>query len=104
MLMHSYNIILSVAGPLIFLTHPTSHIVTVGMNVTLYCNVSRLKVSFIWERRTDGSRWERIDNTQSFKYIVRNIQRTQQYRCVAGNPLGTVVSNAATIEVLSKYI
>ena len=74
------------------------------MNVTLYCNVSRLKVSFIWERRTDGSPWERIDNTQSFKYIARNIQHTQQYRCVAGNSLGTVVSNAATIELLSKYI
>ena len=77
------------------------------MNVTLYCNVSStVSVSFVWERRTDGSSWERINNSQSYHYTVRNIQQTQQYRCVAGNDAGALVSNAATIdlEVLSKYI
>ena len=76
------------------------------MNVTLYCNVSSVvSVSFVWERRTDGSLWERIDNSQSYNYTVRNIQQSQQYRCVAGNDAGALVSNAATIdlEVLSKY-
>ena len=36
-------------------------------------------------------------------YVVRNIQQTEQYRCVTGNDAGALVSNAATIEVLSKY-
>ena len=92
-------------GPPIFLTQPTNHILTVGMNVTLYCNVSSaVGVSFTWEKRTDGNLWERILNTQSYKYVVRNIQHIQQYRCVAGNDVGTIPSDAATIEVLSKYI
>ena len=92
-------------GPPIFLTHPTSHIVTVGMTVTLYCNVSSaIRVSFIWLRRTDGSPWDRIDPSQNYKYIVRNIQQTEQYRCLAGNNAGALYSNAATIEVLSKDI
>ena len=92
-------------GPPIFLTHPTSHIVTVGMNVTLYCNVSSaVEVSFAWDRSTDGSSWSRIRDTQRPYYVVRNIQQTEQYRCVPGNPLGTLVSNAATIEVLSKHL
>ena len=47
--------------------------------------------------------WKRIDNTQNYKYVVSNIQQTQQYRCVAGNNASTLVSNAAAIEVLSKY-
>ena len=103
--MHSYISFIFVTGPPIFLTHPTSHIVTVGMNVTLYCNVSSaVSAPFVWERRTDSRSWERIDNTQSYKYTVRNIQQTQQYRCVAGNDAGALVSNAATIEVLSKHI
>ena len=103
--MHSYITFICVTGPPIFLTHPTSHIVIVGMNVTLYCNVSSaVRPSFVWERRTDGSSWERIDKTQSYKYVVRNIQQTQQYRCVVGNYAGTLVSNPATIEVLSKLI
>ena len=75
------------------------------MDVTLYCNVSSaVEVAFAWERRTDGSSWERIPNTQNYKYVMRNIQQTQQYRCVPGNNAGTLVSNAATIEVLSKHI
>ena len=75
------------------------------MNVTLYCNVSSaVSVSFVWKRRTDGSSWERIDDTQSDKYVVKNIQLTQQYRCVVGNDAATLVSNAANIKVLSKHI
>ena len=90
-------------GPPIFLTHPNSHIVTVGMNVTLYCNVSSpVGIGFFWERRTDGRSWERIPNTRSYKYVVMNIQQTEQYRCVTGNDAGALVSNTATIEVLSK--
>ena len=91
-------------GPPIFLTHPFSHIVTVNTDVTLYCNVSSaVEVAFIWERSIDGSSWSRIYNTQNYMYVVRNIRQTQQYRCVAGNDAGTLISNAATIEVLSKY-
>ena len=92
-------------GPPIFLTHPTSHIVTVGMIVTLYCNVSSaVRVSFVWERSTNGSSWLRINNTQRPYYVVRNAQQTEQYRCIPGNDAGTLISNAATIELLSKYI
>ena len=76
------------------------------MTVSLYCNVSGFKVSFVWERTkvNDDSLWERIENSQNYKYIVRNIQKTQQYRCTAGNDAGALVSNPATIKVLSKYI
>ena len=74
------------------------------MNVTLYCNVSGVRVTFVWERRTDSSMWKRIDNTQSYKYVVTNIPETQQYRCIAGNPVNALPSKPATIEVLSKHI
>ena len=75
------------------------------MNVTLYCNVSSaVGESFTWGRRTDGSSWSRIDNTQRPYYVVRNIQQTEHYRCVTGNHAGSLVSNTATIEVLSKYV
>ena len=70
------------------------------MNVTLYCNVSSaVRVSFAWERSTDGSSWSRIRDTQRPYYAVRNIQQTEQYRCLTGNNAGSVLSNAAIIEV-----
>jgi len=94
-----------ITGPPVFLTHPTSHIVTVGMTISLYCNVSAFIVSYAWEWRSiNGGSWSRISNSQSYKYDVRNIQQSQQYRCVAGNDAGALISNVATIEVLSKHI
>ena len=74
------------------------------MTVSLYCNVSGIKVSFIWENRTEGVEWSRIRNTQVDKYDVQNIQQYQQYRCIAGNPARSIISNVATIQVLSKHI
>ena len=90
-------------GPPVFLTHPASHIVTVGMTVSLYCNVSGIKVSYIWERMSNGHKWSRIVNSNSYKYDVRNIQQSQQYRCIAGNDAGTIISKVSTIQVLSKH-
>jgi len=75
------------------------------MTISLYCNVSGFRVSYQRERRTiNGGSWSRISNAQSYKYDVKNIQQFQQYRCAAGNNAGTLISNVATIEVLSKHI
>ena len=93
-------------GPPVFLAHPASLIVTVGMTVSLYCNVtvSGIDVSYAWERRSNGGKWSRIRNSQSYKYDVINIQQSQQYRCNTGNSAGTITSEAATIQVLSEHI
>ena len=86
-----------------FLTHPNSHIVTAGMTVSLYCNVSGFAISYVWEMRNiNGGPWSRISNSNSYKYDVRNIQQSKQYRCLTGNNAGTVTSNAATIQILSE--
>ena len=74
------------------------------MTVSLYCNVSGFRVVFVWERRSNGQKWLRIMNSNSYKYDVRNIQRSQRYRCIAGNDASTYVSNVATIQVLSKHL
>ena len=84
-----------------FLTHPNSHVVTVGMTVSLYCNVSGFVVSYVWEsRKNDQDSWSRISNSNNYKYDVR--QQSKQYRCVAGNDAGSVTSKAATIQMLSE--
>ena len=90
-----------------FLTHPNSHVVTVhvGMNVSLYCNVSGSVVSYGWEMRSaKGGSWSSISNSNNKRYDIKNIQQSKQYRCVAGYDTGTVASNAATIQVLSELI
>ena len=87
-----------------FLTHPNSHIVTVGMTVSLYCNVSGTVKSYGWEMKNiNGGSWSSIRNSNYFKYDVTNIQQSKQYRCVAGNDAGSVTSKAATIQILSEF-
>ena len=90
-------------GPPRFLIHPISQTVTAGMSITLYCNVSGYKVSYVWERRTDGSAWSRISDSQNYKYEVKNIRQSQQYRCIPGNDAKSLISDIAIIQVLSKY-
>ena len=100
-----YVVINLYAGPPMFLTHPNNHVVTAGMTVSLYCNVSGTVVSYVWEMRsTNRGSWSRISNSNNYKYNVRNIQQSKQYRCVAYNDAGSVTSKAATIQILSELI
>ena len=88
-----------------FLTHPNSHIVTAGMTVTLYCNVSGFAISYAWDMKSiNGGPWSRINNSNSYKYDVKNIQQSKRYRCIAGNNADTITSNPATIQILSELI
>ena len=97
------HILILYIGPPVFLTHPNSHIVTVGMTVSLYCNVSGFFILYAWEMRSiNGGPWSRIGNSNSYKYDVRNIQQSKQYRCISGNSAGAITSNPATIQILSE--
>ena len=83
-----------------FLTHPNNHTVTAGMTVSLYCNVSGFDIQYVWEARSiNGGEWSRISNSNDYKYDVRNIQQSIQYRCIPGNDAGAFTSNAATIQI-----
>ena len=89
-----------IVGPPVFLTHPNSHIVTVGMTLSLYCNVLGFAISYTWEMRSsNGGPWSRIHNSNSYKYDARNIQQSKQYRCVPGNDAGTFTTQTATIQI-----
>ena len=90
-------------GPPVFLTHPNSHIVTAGMTVGLYCNVSGFAISYSWDMRSiNGGRWSRISNSNHKKYNVRNIQQSKQYRCIPGNNAGVIISKPAIIKILGE--
>ena len=91
-------------GPPTITTHPTSQLITVSMSVTLNCEgTGRGSITYQWQIRSSGKKWDDISNSNNKGLVVRNLQESQQYRCVMSNEAGGTRSNVSTITVLSKY-
>ena len=90
-------------GPPNITTQPTSQLTTVNMSVTLTCEATGIRpITYHWEvKNINGEEWMNISNSNNTK-LVRNIEQSVQYRCVAFNQLGPTKSNIATVNVLSK--
>ena len=90
-------------GPPIITTHPTSQLTNVSLSVTLDCEgTGRGSITYHWETSNiNGGQWMNISDSNS-KALVRNLEQSQQYRCVVSNEAGSTRSNVATITVLSE--
>ena len=92
-------------GPPTITTHPTSQLTTVSMSVTLDCEgTSRGSITYHWETSNiDVGQWMNISNSNSKRYVVRNVQQSQQYRCVVSNEAGSTRSDVAKVTLLSEF-
>ena len=92
-------------GPPTIITHPTSQLTTMSMSVTLDCEgTGNGKITYHWESKgIDSRKWMNIRNSNRKKLVVRNLEQSQQYRCVVSNKAGSPKSNIATVTVLSEY-
>jgi len=92
-------------GPPDITTHPTSQLITVNMSVTLDCDGKSTKpITYQWENsNVNGEKWMNVSNSNSKRLVVKNLEQSEQYRCVAYNAAGGTRSNVAHITVLSKY-
>ena len=89
-------------------THPISQLVTSNMSITLDCkgNGTRIDgkmIEYQWENSNiNGGNWMNITNSNGKRLVVKNLEQSEQYRCVVYNDVGGTPSNIATITVLSK--
>ena len=85
------------------ITQPTSQLTTVNMRVTLTCvGTGTGPITYRWEvKNINGEEWMNISNSNKTK-LVRNLQQSEQYKCVASNQFNRTESNIATVNVLSK--
>ncbi|XP_065918194.1 contactin-3-like isoform X2 [Dysidea avara] len=92
----------NVYGPPTIITHPTSQLTTVSMSVTLNCEgTGRGSITYQWQTRNiNGGQWSDISNSSNRRVVVRNLQESQQYRCVVSNEAGGTRSDVATVTVL----
>ena len=86
-------------------THPTSQLTNVSMSVTLDCEgTGRGSITYHWETSNiNGEQWMNISNSNSKTLVVRNLEQSQQYRCIVSNEAGSTTSNVATVTVLSEF-
>ena len=90
-------------GPPIIKTHPTSQLTNISMSVTLRCKGSGESIAYQWETSNiNGEQWMNISGGNSKTLVVRNLEQSQQYRCVVSNEAGSTRSDVATVTVLSK--
>ena len=77
---------------------------TISMTITLYCEVTgEGSITYHWETsNVNGGQWMNMSNSNSRTLVVRNLEQSQQYRCVVSNEAGSTRSNVATVTVLSK--
>ena len=93
-----------ITGPPSITTHPSSQLITIAMTITLNCEgTGGGSITYHWETsKINGGQWMNISNSNSRTLVVRNLDQSQQYRCVVSNEAGSIRSNIATITVLSK--
>ena len=92
-------------GPPTITLHPANHSITVSViRVNLNCRgTGRGTITYQWETSNiNGGQWMNISKNR--KLVVRNLEQSQQYRCVVSNEAGSTRSNVATVEVLSKLL
>ena len=93
-------------GPPTITTHPTSQLTNISMSVTLDCEGTGIgSITYQWETSDiNGGQWMNIGDSNSTTLVVRDLEQSQQYRCVVSNEAGSTRSNVATVTVLSKLL
>ena len=93
-------------GPPTITIHPANHSITVRVRVNLNCKGNgRGSITYQWETSNiNGGQWMNISDSNNKTLVVRNLEQSQQYRCVVSNEAGSNRSDVATVTVLSKLL
>ena len=92
------------AGVPNILTHPTDKITNSSESVTLNCQgTGGGSITHRWETSdiTEEEWWE-ISDSDGEKLVIRNLESSKKYRCVASNEAGSVVSNTAIVTLMGR--
>ena len=75
------------------------------MSVTLNCDgTGGGSITYQWESlNVKERRWTIVNNSTNRSLVVRNLQESQQYRCVVTNEAGRTRSKKAIVTILSKF-
>ena len=73
-------------------------------SVTLSCKgTGGGSITYQWETsEVVKDQWKEISNSNGEILVIRNLQKSERYRCIASNEAGSTVSVASTVTLLGK--
>ena len=73
-------------------------------SVTLSCKgIGEGSVTYQWEYSDIiKDQWKKISNSDGGKLVIRNLEKSEKYRCIVSNEAGSIVSNASAVTLLGK--
>ena len=91
-------------GPPVIIVHPGNKVINASMSTTLNCKgTGGGSIVYKWEYKSiDEGQWKSIDDSNTEKLVIRNLQQSEKYRCLVSNQAGRTVSNTSTVILMSK--
>ena len=94
------------AGIPVITTHPSDEVTNATVSVTLNCLAAGGGlIRFYWETSDIAkNQWTRIGESDGPTLVIRNLEKSEKYRCVASNDAGSAISNSSTVSFLGKLL
>ena len=90
----------------IIITHPSDQVTNATVSVTLNCQAAGGgSMRYNWET-TDIAKdqWITIGDSNGPTLVIRNLEKSEKYRCIASNDAGSTISNSSTVSFLGKLL
>ena len=93
-------------GPPIITSHPVNRVANTTVGVTFSCKTTGKKpITYKWEASSiDGEQWETLQGSDGESLSIRNVKKSEKYRCIASNEAGSTTSNASSVIFMSKLL
>ena len=88
----------------VIITHPSDEVTNATMSVTLNCEAAGGgSISYYWETSDVAKdQWMPIGDSDGPKLVIRNLEKSEKYRCIAFNDAGSVTSDSSIVTFLGK--
>ena len=91
-------------GPPTIITHPTDKVTNTSESITLNCEgIGGGAITYQWEAGdVTEDEWTEISNSNAETLVIRNLEKSEKYRCIVSNEAGRTISNVSTVTLMGK--
>ena len=90
----------------VIITHPSDEVTNTTVSVTLSCEATGGgSIMYYWETSDiTKDQWTLLGESDGPTLVIRNLEKSEKYRCIASNDAGSAISNSSTVSFLGKLL